>query len=129
MIERRATDRHCFGVEQRVAPLVEGRVPALEDFEQVRCIDFSRDGIGFYYHCRPDFQELVVALGLSPNITYMAARIMHVEMIELCGNLIFRVGCKFTQLAELAQGCQELPPGGELCDARSFLPDQLEGRS
>ena len=38
----------------------------------------------------------MIGLGLPPHVTYLTARIVHVEMIELCGSLIYRVGCLFT---------------------------------
>jgi hypothetical protein len=96
MHEKRATIRHTFCVEQRVARLHDGQMPPPEDFEDVRCIDISKDGVAFFLATRPDYKDLVIGLGLPPTVTYLTARVVHVEMIELCGSLIYRVGCIFT---------------------------------
>jgi hypothetical protein len=120
MQEKRATARHSFGVEQMVAPMWGEEFPPSESFMTVRCIDISKDGFAFYQQDRPNYQQLVVALGLEPNITYLLARIAHFEMIELCGNLVFRVGCEFTGRARWSdnpkQVLQQYDP-----DAFNFL--------
>jgi hypothetical protein len=107
MQEQREAERYTFGVEQRIAGVVEGRPPEPDGMETVRCIDLSRDGFAFYYPRRPDFQQLAIALGIEPDIVWMAARIVHVEMIELCGSLVFRVGCRFTEQLRLDDAVSE----------------------
>lgn len=96
MQEKRAATRRSFGVEQIVASTTDGKMPPLEAFAPVRCIDISQTGLAFYHERRPHTPELVVGLGIAPNIVYLVARVVHVEMLELCGNLVFRVGCEFT---------------------------------
>lgn len=112
MQEKRATVRHSFGVEQVVAGLADGQMPDPEAFERVRFIDISKDGVAFFLGHRPEHQDLVIGLGIPPNIVYLLARVAHVEMIELCGNLVYRVGCQFTGRAEWDQQPSEI-----LCDA------------
>ncbi len=96
MKENRATARHTFGVEQRVAPIVACETQTLETCMSVRCTDISRHGFAFYQETRPHFEELFVVLGLPPDLIYLTARVVHTELIELCGGLAFRVGCRFT---------------------------------
>ena len=121
MQEKRATFRHSFGVEQRIAGLIDGQMPSPSDFETVRCIDISQDGIGFYQKTRPDYQELVVGLGIPPQVVYMTARVAHVEMIELCGTLVFRVGCEFTGRAEWDVPPETVLREGDVNDPFHFL--------
>lgn len=122
MQEKRATMRHSFGVEQIVAGTVDGKMPPLESFRRVRCIDISKDGFAYYQEERPDYAELVVGLGLPPNVVYLQARVAHSEMIELCGNLVFRVGCEFTGRAQWNEQPEDVLSQGEV-DAFKFLSE------
>jgi hypothetical protein len=96
MQDSRSAARYAFGVEQRVATMVAGEMPTLDDFQPVRCADISRSGFAFFQTARPDFSSVMLALGLPPEITYLMGRVIHARLIEMCGMLVFRVGCRFT---------------------------------
>ena len=106
MQDSRSTSRQTFGVEQQIARLTRGTLPTPDAFQSVRCVDISPDGFAFYQATRPDFDELVVALGLAPDWAYLTARVVHTELIELCGHLAFRVGCRFTGHLRLCEQTQ-----------------------
>ncbi len=103
MQEKRATIRHSFGVEQRIAESQDGQMPASDAFCTVRCVDISPAGFAFYIENRPTCNSLVVELGIVPNVVYLTANVKHFEMIEFCGNLVFRVGCEFTGRAQWSE--------------------------
>ncbi|MHB0959580.1 MAG: hypothetical protein ACYC6N_32065 [Pirellulaceae bacterium] len=124
MQESRKTSRYTFSVEQKIARIVGGELPTLDAFESVRCADISRCGFSFYQPTRPDFAELVVALGLAPDLVYLVARVVHAEMIEMCGSLIFRVGCCFTGSAQWDDQTQTFVAHDDVEAALLFLAER-----
>ncbi len=124
MQESRTTSRYAFGVEQKIARIVGGRVPAPDDFETVRCADISRDGFSFYQATRPDFEQVIVALGLDPDFVYLKARVAHTELIEMCGSLVYRVGCCFNGCAEWDEPTRSFLTHDDVESALLFLADR-----
>ena len=94
--ELRASTRQAYGYRQRIAPMFGSRVPAPERFYEVLCGDISGGGISFYLDHRPEFDELVVALGQPPEVIYVAGRVAHVKPVVRGGAVMFRVGCSFS---------------------------------
>jgi hypothetical protein len=106
MRDNRSTSRQTFGVEQQIARVTGSVLPTPDAFQCVRCADISPHGFAFYQATRPDFDELAVALGLPPDLVYFTARVIHTELIELCGHLAFGVGCRFTGQLQLCEQTQ-----------------------
>jgi len=121
MHEKRATTRHSFGVEQVVADLVDDQFPRSSAFREIRCIDISQDGIAFFQSHRPACRNLIIGLGIKPNVVYLTARVIHFELLEICGNLVYRVGCQFTGRAQWTEQPDEILRKNESDDAFQFL--------
>jgi hypothetical protein len=94
--ENRRGKRYPFNVEQRIAEIVDGQMPAADKFESVQCIDISRSGFAFYSRTLPQVSEVIVALGKDPDIVYVTARVVQSRVVKRDGQPVFRVGCHFT---------------------------------
>ena len=66
-----------FRVEQRIAPLVDDRLPGPSEFSPVVCHDLSTSGVAFLLPNRPDFTSIVFAMGDSSAVKYIKARVVH----------------------------------------------------
>lgn len=95
--DRRAARRHAFECEQAIARYQGSVVPSYSAFRTVRCRDLSATGCCFVTDEPLDFTNLTVALGVPPNLKYVAAKVTHVVPIQDDGALRFRVGCRFLQ--------------------------------
>ena len=69
--DRRVSLRLRFPHKQYVAPYHGGCLPSRVSFKEVACQDISATGFSFLSSQPPDFESLVVALGVPPNLTYM----------------------------------------------------------
>lgn len=94
--ELRTSPRHEFPYKQLAASVEDGRMPSLGDFCSVPCEDVSGSGIAFFLDNEPTAEEYVVALGKAQDLTYVCARVVHVQQIPHAGQLWYRVGCRFT---------------------------------
>jgi hypothetical protein len=58
---------------------------------------------------RPDFECLVAALGVAPNITYLTARVVHTTPYQVSDEpTMYLVGCTFTGRVETETHPQEM---------------------
>jgi len=94
--ERRRSPRRPYHYRQLIAPIVDGRMPAMEDFIEVECEDISAGGVAFHYPERPTFKQLVVALGQAPFMTHFKAEVVRVVDESDESRTRFLVGCRFT---------------------------------
>ncbi|GAB6167081.1 hypothetical protein JCM19992_30810 [Thermostilla marina] len=94
--ERRRRPRSNFPYRQRIAPVVSGRLPSPSQFFEVHCKDVSTGGFAFVLEYRPEFTELVVALGLPGEETYISAEVAYVRPLEEDPEK-FLIGCRFVQ--------------------------------
>lgn len=94
--DRRAAVRLRFPHKQFVAPYHGGCIPSRASFKEVVCRDLSEQGFSFLATCPPDFEMLVVALGVPPNLTYMTARIANRVRVSDGPMPLYRIGCRFT---------------------------------
>jgi len=94
--DRRAAVRLRFPHKQFVAPYHGGCIPSRASFKEVVCRDLSEQGFSFLATCPPDFEMLVVALGVPPNLTYMTARIVNRIRVSDGPMPLYRIGCRFT---------------------------------
>jgi hypothetical protein len=94
--EKRRFGRHPYGIEQRIAWVVDGQRPLPSAFQHFQCVDISRSGFAFYLPKEPISGELVVALGVEPNLIYFSAEVVHCHIDRTQGRPMYRVGCQFT---------------------------------
>ncbi len=93
--ERRASPRHPYPYRQSIAPVVDGRMPATNEFVPVECRDISSIGVAFYFDRVPEFKELVLALGYAPRVTKVVCRVVRIARMEHNGQIRYLVGCRF----------------------------------
>lgn len=94
--DRRTVVRLRFPHKQFVAPYHGGCIPSRASFKEVVCRDISEQGFSFLATCPPDFEMLVVALGVPPELTYMTARIVNRVRVSDGPIPLYRIGCRFT---------------------------------
>jgi len=75
--DRRAVLRRRFPHKQYIAPYQGGCLPSRASFKEIVCRDLSEQGFSFLASSAPDFDCVVVALGVSPDLIYMTARVMN----------------------------------------------------
>ncbi|MFZ5830410.1 MAG: PAS domain-containing protein [Planctomycetota bacterium] len=94
-IELRRSPRRSFHYRQRIAAVYRGMLPRLKDFFEVDCEDISAGGIAFSMPQKPDFRDLVVALGQEPNLSHFSATVVRVVERETAGTASYLVACRF----------------------------------
>lgn len=94
--DRRAVVRRRFPRKQYIAPYQNGCLPSRASFKEVVCRDLSEQGFSFLASSAPDFDCVVVALGVSPDFIYMTARVANRVRISEGPSPLFRIGCRFT---------------------------------
>jgi hypothetical protein len=91
--ERRGRPRRPFMAVQWVAPCSGQEVPADKEFFEVQCNDLSEAGFSFFMPDKPEFDTLVVKLGVPPNMVYVGAEVMNSNDVLLYPNrLVERIG-------------------------------------
>lgn len=93
--ERRTSARRSFAFRQQVAPYHGGSLPGRASFREVECQDISSTGFSFLSTQLPDFDSLVVALGVPPRLTYLQAQIVNRFPIADSAAPLYRIGCRF----------------------------------
>jgi hypothetical protein len=92
-------DRYRSARMQYVAPYLDGRFPDPSQFEQVRCHDLSLSGFSYLIENRPDYDQVIVALGTAPLIL-MSARVTRQAPTMVEGQSCHIVECHFTARIE-----------------------------
>lgn len=108
----RKSPREPFLCVQMIGVAEKADLPSADSFHEITCENVSRGGIAFYLDHVPEFDQCVIALGRPPELTYLLARVAHVDPV-------YRVGCQF--LRKLTVN----PATGQLLDLDT--PDQLAG--
>jgi PAS domain S-box-containing protein len=93
--EGRKHDRRPYQCIQMVAPCIDGKLPELDQFREVRCYDISPGGFSFLLATRPNFDELVAAFGAESSRLYLRARIKHISPIQFEGHKVLLIGCEY----------------------------------
>ena len=106
-IDRRGQPRRPFPTNQFIAPYLNGKLPTREMFQQVLCHDISSGGFSFLLDQPPEFDSIIVALGMPPNVTYLTGRIVHTRNNSPNGESMFLVGCRFLSRVELNVECAD----------------------
>ncbi len=94
--EQRSSPRRAYRYQQAIAPIYNGQIPTRRHFATVECRDISAGGIAFVLDTVPDFTDLVVALGRSPQLTHFTATVARTCEIDDEGRKRYLVGCRFT---------------------------------
>jgi hypothetical protein len=80
-----------------VAPYFGGALPGRASFREVECHDISSTGFSFLSSQLPDFEAIVVALGVAPQLIYLQAQIVNRFQIDDGPAPMYRIGCRFTE--------------------------------
>jgi PAS domain S-box-containing protein len=93
--ERRQRQRLAYPYRQRIARIIDRRLPAKGEFAEIKCNDIAPGGFSFMSRKPPESEMLVVALGTPPNLTYLTAQVAHVTRTERGGEHVYLVGCSY----------------------------------
>jgi len=93
--ERRSSPRRPYHYRQLIAPVDGDQLPPLESFIEVECEDISAGGLSFFLPERPNFKQVVVALGQAPFMTHFKADVVRVVEVSDESDPRFLVGCRF----------------------------------
>ena len=93
--ERRTRPRRSYPYSQMIAPVVDGQLPDLGEFVEVRCNDIAAGGFSYISPTPPSHEMLVVALGVLPKVTHLIAQVAHVTRTEEEGRRVYLVGCSY----------------------------------
>jgi diguanylate cyclase (GGDEF)-like protein len=94
--ERRRFPRSPLRATHFVAPYANGQVPTARMFREVMCEDVSEGGFSYFDEAAPVVPDLVVELGTSPNLIYLAARVVHCTSIGTPTAPRYKIGCRFS---------------------------------
>jgi len=94
--QRRGQPRRAYPYRQKIAPIIGGQLPAKDEFKELQCRDIGAGGFSFYSNSPPESDELVVALGSPPQLTYLTAEIAHLERVSQDGKKMYLIGCAYT---------------------------------
>jgi hypothetical protein len=86
--------RYPYPTQQFVAFCAD-EMPPPEEFVQVQCLDVSASGISFLLDHPPTSDTLIISLGKTPQLTFMAAKVMNQHYMMANGQEGYRVGCQF----------------------------------
>jgi len=93
--ERRRRARLSYPYCQRVAPIIDGRLPDEDEFVEIQCNDIAAGGFSFISRKPPASEMLVVALGTPPKLSYLTAQVAHVTRVQRNGRRVYLVGCSY----------------------------------
>jgi PAS domain S-box-containing protein len=105
--ERRKGPRRAFNYLQRIAPMIDGKLPDRGCFQIVACHDISSGGFSFISTRPPGHSSFVVALGTSPVVIYLIARVAHVTSVQNDDKTCYLIGCEYV-------GRADYPSNGQL---------------
>jgi len=106
--ERRKHERKAYQRVHQIAPILSGRVPLPEMFEQVQFLDISSSGFGMLLPVPPSFKNFVVSLDKPDGIVYALAEVVRMRrsaMLDASGRRLWEVGCRFTGRMQSADFC------------------------
>lgn len=95
-LERRRGMRRSYPYRQMIAPIIGNQLPAPDQFFPVLCNDISAGGFSFLIHQPLATNGLVIALGVAPQISYLTAKVVHVNRVDFQGRKMFHIGCCYT---------------------------------
>ncbi len=96
--ERRRFERKPYFRTHLVGPIIRGRVPSPEMFQEVQFFDLSTGGFGMLMAAPPTFKNLIVALDKNDGTVYALAEVVRLrrsEQSDGSGGRMWEVGCRF----------------------------------
>jgi hypothetical protein len=75
-VDCRKCKREPFPAVQRIAVRRGRGIPDEREFIEVRCHDLTRQGFSFLLPQQPNFDRLVAALGVAPDVIYAGAEVV-----------------------------------------------------
>ena len=93
--DRRKRPRRSYPYVQRIAPIIDGKLPHKDALVETECNDISAGGLSFYSPTPPQSDSVVVALGSPPKFTHLIARIAHLGRVDHEGKAVYLIGCKY----------------------------------
>ena len=92
--ERRTGRRRSYSCLQWIAPYIDGKLPAADEFRRVQCVDLSSSGFSYLTDDSADYEYVVVALG-SPATHFLSGEIVRRTAVPHEGKNCVRMGCRF----------------------------------
>jgi hypothetical protein len=92
--ERRTGRRRTFSCLQWLAPYHDGKLPEVEEFSRVQCVDLSSSGFSFLADESAQFEYIVVGLGNPPTL-FLSAEVVRRTIVPYEGQNRLRIGCRF----------------------------------
>jgi PAS domain S-box-containing protein len=96
-VARRSHVRRPAGQLISVAPALDGKIPAPDEFVGATCLDLSVAGISFLLPTAPLAREYFVVLGSGKNVLQLRTEVRNSQYIRHDGEFVYRVGCRFTE--------------------------------
>lgn len=93
--DRRKYPRFAYELEQRYALMEDGRMPGMEMFRPMRCHEISLGGVSFLSWSVPEFETIVIELGVLPDCKYLQARVVGWILVDPATSK-YLVRCRFT---------------------------------
>lgn len=99
---RRDEVRFPYYMPQFVAEVHDRKFPPPEAFRRVMCRDIARSGISFFSTTVPVTDDLIISLGVPPDVTFVVLRVVNHRLTTLDGVTGYTIGC--TLAARVGQG-------------------------
>ncbi len=93
--ERRGRPRRSYPFKQRIAAVVDGKLPDPDTFSEMLCHDIAAGGFSFLSDTPPKSDMVVVGLGIPPKVSYLIAQVCHINRTTKDGKRVFLVGCNY----------------------------------
>ena len=106
--DKRSKQRYSFPIMQPMGAIVNGRMPSPHQFHPACCINISRSGFAFYEDTAPDYDELVIALGVTSEPNYLIASVVQAIPVQKDGRSAYRIGCRFTGRGQWCEQTQSI---------------------
>lgn len=94
--ERRRRQRRAFPYCQSIAPVLNGSLPKKEAFRHVECHNITAGGFAYLSEKLPESNQVVIALGSPPQLTYLIAQVVHTTPTTHNGKPMYLIGCSYT---------------------------------
>jgi diguanylate cyclase len=111
--ERRRHERKTYARAHLIAPIVGGRAPSPEMFEEVQFFDLSAGGFGLVLEAPPNYKNFVVQLSKADGTVYALAEVVRMRRADQSadnGTRAWEVGCRFTGKLQAPRASDEEQP-------------------
>lgn len=98
--DRRRRPRRSYPYKQKIAPILDGKLPDLDSLVEIECKDIGPGGFSFLSATPPASDALVVALGSRSRFTYLTADVVHITRVDRDDGHKYVIGCAYTGRAQ-----------------------------